>query len=147
MNIEREEVEKIVRQILTEKLGTYKTSTADGLMMVDIPDLEVSEQDRMDTGNANDHVYTKDFFDLKQNPRLGAGLMVMKASTFDWQLNYDEFDYVISGTLSVIGSQGTVTAESGQSILIPKGSKIKFSAPTEARFIYITYPADWANQS
>ena len=57
MNIEREEVEKIVRQILTEKLGTYKTSTADGLMMVDIPDLEVSEQDRMDTGNANDRVY------------------------------------------------------------------------------------------
>lgn len=147
MDFDREEIEKIVRQILTEKLGTYNTSTADGLMMVDIPNLEVSEQDRMDTGNVNDHVYTKDFFDLKQSPRLGAGLMLMKSSTFDWQLNYDEFDYVIAGELSVIGSKGTVTAEPGQSILIPKGSKIKFSAPNEARFIYITYPADWANQS
>lgn len=147
MNIDREQVEAIIRKIVLEKLGTNKTTTPDGLISIDLPNWSVSETDRMDTGNPSDQVYTKDFFDLNESPRLGAGLMTMKESTFDWTLNYDEVDYVVSGELSVIGKNGTATAGPGQIILIPKGSQIKFSAPKEARFIYITYPADWANQA
>lgn len=147
MNIDREQIEALVRQIVTEKLSIKKTLTPDGLVSIDLPAWNVSEDDRMDTGNTSDQVYTKDFFDLTESPRLGAGLMVMKDSTFDWTLNYDEVDYVIDGTLKVIGQNGTASANAGQLILIPKGSKIKFSAETSARFIYITYPADWANQA
>ncbi|MFC6290740.1 cupin domain-containing protein [Levilactobacillus angrenensis] len=147
MNIDRAQIEEIVRKIVTEKLSVKKTITPDGLVAIDLPAWDVSEDDRMDTGNPTDQVYTKDFFDLKESPRLGAGLMVMKNSTFDWTLNYDEVDYVIDGTLSVIGKNGTATANAGQIILIPKGSKIKFSVPDAARFIYITYPADWENQA
>lgn len=147
MNIDREQIEALVRQIVTEKLSIKKTLTPDGLVSIDLPAWNVSEDDRMDTGNPSDQVYTKDFFDLTESPRLGAGLMVMKDSTFDWTLNYEEVDYVIDGTLKVIGQNGTASANAGQLILIPKGSKIKFSAETSARFIYITYPADWANQA
>lgn len=147
MNIDRAQIEEIVRKIVTEKLSVKKTITPDGLVAIDLPAWDVSEDDRMDTGNPTDQVYTKDFFDLKESPRLGAGLMVMKNSTFDWTLNYDEVDYVIDGTLSVIGKNGTATANAGQIILIPKGSKIKFSVTDAARFIYITYPADWENQA
>lgn len=147
MNIDREQIEALVRQIVTEKLSIKKTLTPDGLVSIDLPAWNVSEDDRMDTGNPSDQVYTKDFFDLTESPRLGAGLMVMKDSTFDWTLNYDEVDYVIDGTLKVIGQNGTASANAGQLILILKGSKIKFSAETSARFIYITYPADWANQA
>lgn len=147
MNIDRAQIEAIVRKIVTEKLSVKKTITPDGLVSIDLPAWDVSEDDRMDTGNPTDQVYTKDFFDLEESPRLGAGLMVMKNSTFDWTLNYDEVDYVIDGTLKVIGKNGTATANAGQIILIPKGSKIKFSVEDAARFIYITYPADWANQA
>ncbi|KRL56105.1 cupin domain-containing protein [Furfurilactobacillus rossiae] len=146
MNIDRMEIEKVVRQVLAQQIGEQKTTSPDGLIMVDIPSWEVSEDDRMDTGNPRDRVYTKDFFDLDESGRLGAGLMTMKESTFDWTLHYDEVDYVIEGSLSVIGSRGKVTATPGQLILIPKESKIKFSAPQSARFIYITYPADWESQ-
>lgn len=146
MNIDRKQIEALVQQIVLEKLSQKKKVTADGLITIDLPEWNVDESDRMDTGNPNDQVYTKDFFDLKESPRLGAGLMTMKKSTFDWTLNYDEVDYVISGELSVIGRNGTATAHAGQMILIPKGSQIKFSAPEESRFIYITYPADWENQ-
>ncbi|MBV0929586.1 ethanolamine utilization protein EutQ [Lentilactobacillus sp. IMAU92037] len=146
MNIDRKQIEALVQQIVLEKLSSKKKVTADGLITIDLPEWNVDESDRMDTGNPNDQVYTKDFFDLKESPRLGAGLMMMKESTFDWTLNYDEVDYVISGELSVIGRNGTATAGAGQMILIPKGSQIKFSAPKESRFIYITYPADWEDQ-
>jgi len=147
MNIDRAQIEEIVRKIVTEKLSVKKSITPDGLVSIDLPAWDVSEDDRMDTGNPTDQVYTKDFFDLKESPRLGAGLMVMDHSTFDWTLNYDEVDYVIDGTLKVIGKNGIATANAGQIILIPKGSKIKFSVEDKARFIYITYPADWANQA
>lgn len=147
MNIDREKIEEIVRRVLAEKLNVNGNATPDGLITVDTPNWRVTEENRMDTGNPSDQVYTKDFFTLEESPRLGCGLMVMKHTTFDWKLNYDEIDYVISGSLSVIGKNGTATANAGQMILIPKGSQIQFSAPDEARFIYTTYPADWAGQA
>src|SRR5699024_8020349 len=98
---------------------------------------------RLDTGDPQDIVYTKDLFSLAESPRLGCGLMVMKDTTFDWELGYDEIDYVISGQLSVIIDGRKVTANAGESLLIPAGSKIQFSVNGDARFVYVTYPADW----
>ena len=77
--------------------------------------------------------------------RLGCGIMEMEKTTFDWTLDYDEIDYVIEGSLTIIKDKMQVTAGPGEIILIPKGSKIQFSVPQSARFIYVTYPADWAN--
>ena len=76
---------------------------------------------------------------------MGCGIMEMSKTTFDWTLSYDEVDYVIEGTLSIIIDGDRVTANKGELILIPKGSKIKFSVDDYARFIYVTYPADWQN--
>ncbi|MCG4734831.1 cupin domain-containing protein, partial [Casaltella massiliensis] len=70
-----------------------------------------------------------------------------KETTFDWTLNYDEVDYVIEGTLDIIINGKTVSASAGELILIPKGSSIQFSVKDYARFIYVTYPADWASQN
>ena len=72
--------------------------------------------------------------------------MEMDRTTFDWTLNYDEIDYVIEGNLTIITGEGQVSAGPGELILIPKGSRIQFSVPEKARFIYVTYPADWENQ-
>ena len=70
----------------------------------------------------------------------------MTNSTFDWTLNYDEIDYVIEGQLDIIYKDKKFSASKGEIILIPKGSKISFSVGGYARFMYVTYPADWENQ-
>lgn len=107
--------------------------------------LSLEERDRLNTGNPADQVYTRDLFTLGESPRLGAGLMEMRRTTFPWKLNYDEIDYIIEGSLTVEHGGRSVTAGPGQTILIPKGSKIHFSAPEYAKFLYVTYPADWQN--
>lgn len=146
------EIEAMIRQILLEKLGSCsnidinREITKSGVISVKIPNIKVSEKDRMDTGRPSDVVYTKDVFSIEESRRLGCGIMEMKQTTFPWTLNYDEIDYVIEGSLSIKVNQEMVTANQGELILIPKGSSIEFSVPDYARFIYITYPADWANQ-
>ena len=138
MNIEKTELEKMVRQIVNEMTCNC------GVKSVKIPQIPVREEDRLDTGNPNDKVYTRDVFSIEESPRLGCGIMEMTDTTFDWTLNYDEIDYVIDGTLSIICNGRVTTAKKGEIILIPKNSKIQFSVEGFARFLYVTYPANWA---
>lgn len=146
-NMTRDMIENLVRQIVTEKLIGTKQVSASGVGVVKLPQIDVTEADRLDTGNPNDKVYTKDLFSLEESPRLGCGLMVMEDTTFNWTLNYDEIDYVISGELSIIINGETITAGPGEILLIPKGSSIQFSVKGKARFVYVTYPADWQSQA
>lgn len=154
-NIDKSLLEKLVRQIIEEKLSGASNDAVDfirnkdasGVISVKLPTVRVDESNRLDTGNSNDIVYTKDLFTLEESRRLGCGVMEMKETTFDWTLNYDEIDYVIEGHLDIVVDGRLVSADAGELILIPKGSKIKFSVPNYARFIYVTYPADWASQN
>lgn len=153
-NIDRALLEKLVRQIIEEKINGVKDSVdfvrhkdVSGITSVKLPTVRVDESNRLDTGNPSDIVYTKDIFSLEESPRLGCGMMEMKETTFDWTLNYDEIDYVIEGHLDIIIDGRKISADAGEIILIPKGSSIKFSVPDYARFLYVTYPADWANQN
>lgn len=150
MDIGRETLEAIIEQVLIEKLAQLDLEGKEycgKVIKVAVPKVHVGEEDRMDTGNPAHKVYTHDVFPLKESPRLGCGVMEMEGTTFDWTLNYDEIDYVIEGKLTVYNREGgSVTAGPGEIILIPKGSSIQFSVPEKARFLYITYPADWAGQ-
>ena len=137
--MERNQLETIIRQVLLEHLGG-------GVQAVKVPALTVTEDHRMNTGNPGDKVYTRDLFTLEQSPRLGVGIMEMTDTTFPWTLNYDEMDYVISGTLEVRCNGRTVSAGPGELIYIPRGSAIQFSVTGHARFLYFVYPADWQKQ-
>ena len=139
MNIEKTELENLVRKIVGEKLNVS------GVKSVNLTEVSVREEDKLDTGNPLHKVYTRDVFTLEESPRLGCGIMEMTDTTFDWTLQYDEIDYVIEGTLSINCNGTTTTAHAGELILIPKGSKIQFSVTGFSRFLYVTYPADWAN--
>ncbi len=153
MDIEKSTLETLIRQIILEKLGNMSSDagvrqvTKSGVIAVKVPTVKVDESNRLDTGKPSDVVYTKDVFTLQESPRLGCGVMEMKSTTFDWHLNYDEIDYVIEGSLSIIINGEVATANAGELVLIPKGSSIQFSVPNYARFIYVTYPADWAGQA
>ncbi len=149
MNIDRSEIEKLVRSIIMEEYSNKLNDSLkrhvdpSGVMSISLPLFSVSEEDRLDTGNPNHKVYTKDLVSLTESPRLGCGLMVMENTTFDWTLGYDEIDYIIEGALTIIIDGRRITANSGELILIPSGSSIQFSVEGKARFIYVTYPADW----
>ncbi|EQK42269.1 MULTISPECIES: cupin domain-containing protein [Paraclostridium] len=153
-NLDKSMLEQLVRQIIQEKINGSENSVdflrdkdESGVISIKLPTVKVDESNRLDTGNPSDVVYTKDLFTLEESPRLGCGIMEMKETTFDWTLNYDEVDYVIEGTLDIIINGKTVSASAGELILIPKGSSIQFSVKDYARFIYVTYPADWASQN
>ena len=105
--------------------------------------VQLGDQDLLQTGDVKDRAYTRDLFSLSESPRLGCGVMEIRQSEFPWTMQYDEIDYVISGTLSVHLDSHVITAAPGEVILIPKGSKIRFAAKDCARFLYVTYPADW----
>ena len=106
-------------------------------------DVSMSDKDRLDTGDSDNKVWTHDLFSATESPRLGCGVMEMEKTTFPWTLQYDEIDFVLSGQLTIYYENHAVTANPGEVILIPRGSRICFSAPDHARFLYFTHPADW----
>ena len=136
--VDKSLIEKIIRKVLEEQ-------NAPAVLSFSPLNETISEQHRLDTGNPAHKVYTKDMLSLAQSPDLGFGVMEMEKTTFDWTLNYAEIDVVLEGTLSVIQGGVTKTANKNEVLFIPKGSKIQFSAPEYAKFVYITYPADWQN--
>lgn len=136
-------LEALVRQIVMEKLGQASDCPVKKLS---VPNMNVTEEHRMDTGNPRDRVWTRDLLTLEESPRLGCGLMVMERTTFPWTLNYDELDYVISGRLNILVGGQKVSAGPGEVIYIPKGSSIRFSVEEKARFLYFVYPANWQEQ-
>lgn len=152
-NLDRNSLEALVRKIVTEQFGNGVAKSDNiqrdpsGVASIKLKAVAVDERNRMDTGTKTDIVYTKDLLTVEESPRLGCGLMEMKETTFDWTLTYDEIDYVIEGFLDIVIEGRTVHAEAGEVIFIPKNTKIQFSAPAYARFLYVTYPADWANQA
>ncbi|MBR4030662.1 MAG: DUF861 domain-containing protein [Clostridia bacterium] len=139
MQVDKELIEKIVRQILDEEKSSGK------ILKFNASTVHFSPADRLDTLNPADKVYTKDLMTLEQSPNLGFGLMEMTKSTFPWELNYDEIDIVLEGKLTIICDGESKTAEKGEAIFIKKGSKIEFSVENYAKFYYITYPANWQN--
>lgn len=146
MDYNRTDIESLVRKILLEELagkGSAKRVSKAGVTSISLPSLDVRPEDRLDTGNPDHQVYTRDLLTLEESPRLGLGLMTMDKTTFPWHLDYDEVDYVIEGRLDVISGDEVMSAGPGEIIFIPKGSDIQFSVKDKARFIYVTYPADW----
>ena len=146
MDYNRTDIESLVRKILLEELaskGSAKRVSKAGVTSISLPSLDVRSEDRLDTGNPEHQVYTRDLLTLEESPRLGLGLMTMDKTTFPWHLDYDEVDYVIEGRLDVISGDEVMSAGPGEIIFIPKGSDIQFSVKDKARFIYVTYPADW----
>ena len=123
-----------------KKEEMHKVVDKSGVLMVE---MSTVKPEPFDTGKAGDRVFLKDIVTLEESPRLGAGLMEMFETTFDWTLHYDEFDYIIDGELTIIVDGNKITGKKGDVIHIPKDTPIQFSVPEYAKFMYFTYPADW----
>lgn len=90
-----------------------------------------------------DGVALKDIVTLEEAPRMGAGVMELDNTAFEWTLTYDEFDFVIEGTLEIEIDGRIVTGNAGDIIYIPKNSHIHFQSKGFARYAYFVYPANW----
>lgn len=90
-----------------------------------------------------DGVSLKDLVTLEEAPRMGAGVMELDHTSFEWTLTYDEYDMVIEGELEIEIDGRIVRGGPGDIIYIPKGSHIHFQTPTFTRYAYFVYPANW----
>lgn len=140
---------KIIHQVVAElpqlQIGRFDKSVDSDSGVISVRTPEVKPKP-FATGKDGDEVYLTDLFSLEESPRLGCGVMEMNASCFDWVLNYDEIDYVIEGRLEIIVNGKKIVGEAGDTVLIPKNTAIQFSVPDFARFLYVTYPANWEEQ-
>lgn len=89
------------------------------------------------------NVRLKDVITSQDGAPMAAGYMAMERGEFPWTLTYSEIDIVLEGELVITRGSEVVCGKPGDCIFIPKGSKISFGTPTFARFVYVTYPADW----
>ncbi|WP_142414323.1 ethanolamine utilization protein [Hathewaya massiliensis] len=152
-NIDAKVIEEIVRKIITEQVSGATSSCPacdfekhvdkSGILSVK---LDTVKPEKFDTGKEGDKVLLKDVVTLEESPRLGCGLMEMEETSFAWTLKYDEVDYIIDGTLEIDIDGRKVVANKGEIIFIPANSSIHFTVPKYARFMYVTYPANWAEQ-
>lgn len=147
MELDKKMLEGIIREVIREELGgtaaPKRQMDLSGVIGIDPVGLEL---EKFPFPIESDRVWLLDVLSLEESPRMGCGIMELDKTSFEWTLTYDEVDYVIEGTLEIIIDGRKVTATAGQIIFIPKNTKISFSTPDKTRFMYVCYPADWANQ-
>jgi ethanolamine utilization protein EutQ len=144
----RELVRSVVAKILAAEEGGINKDSEPKSGVASVKMISGIKMDPFpfDIGPAGKGVFLKDIFTLGESPRLGIGVMEMKAASFPWTLRYDEVDYILEGTLDIRINGKVVSGSAGDIVFIPKDSSIEFSAPEYAKFFYVTYPADWSNQ-
>lgn len=97
-----------------------------------------------DTGNPDNKVFYQELIS-KDDSKMSAGFLTIEKSSFEWELCYEELDYVVEGTLTVTINGKTFTAYPGDVLFVPSGSKVIWGSPDKAKIFYATYPANWAD--
>lgn len=124
---------------ITEPNGTVKHKDPSGIMSINFQNTE------LEPFNAPG-VTLQDLTTFEESPAMGPGIMEIDHSELEWTLTYDEYDYVISGELTIEIDGRHVVGKAGDMILIPKNSHIHFqSLNQKTRYAYWCYPANWAD--
>ncbi len=149
MNISEELIKEIVAKVCANMdcgdVPFDRCKLANGMMGIKTATVKC-EDFPFDIGDANAGTKLLDVVTLEESPNMGVGIMEMDHAEFPWTLNYDEVEYIIDGEIHLKSAEGTVVAKAGDITYIPNGTSIHFCAPDHVRFLYVSYPADWANQ-
>lgn len=105
---------------------------------------ESVKYDYFDTGDSGVKAYFQELVS-KEDSKMSAGFLMIEESSFDWELTYEEIDYVIEGTLCITINGKKYTAHKGDVLFVPAGSKVVWESPDKAKIFYATYPANWAD--
>ncbi len=142
MNYSEETLRPIITQILRELEGQRgegfeKERDPSGILRVATATVATEPfEGRRD-------VRVRDVTTLAEAPNMAAGVMEVEGTRFPWTLSYDEYDLVLSGTLEIEVEGRVYTGRPGDLFYLPKGSSIAFRSPDKARYVYVTYPANW----
>ena len=112
----------------------------DGIVLVRGSAVQLGEFD----GAPGKNIGLTDVIGAQDNSNMGVGYMGWENAFFPWTLCYDEVNVVLEGEFHVKTASGTTVGQPGDVIFIPKGSTVEFGTPTHVRYVYITYPAEWA---
>ena len=96
--INEEVVREIVKKVLNEMLvseGFVKERDSSGILRIK------TDTVKCEPFSDTPGVYLKDIVSLEEAPRMGAGIMELDHTSFEWTLTYDEYDMVISGVLEI----------------------------------------------
>jgi ethanolamine utilization protein EutQ len=145
MNISEEIIREIVEKVIRESFGI---TNADDFDKVKDPSgiIRIKTETVKTDPFEQPGVSLKDIVTLEEAPRMGAGIMELDSTSFEWTLSYDEYDMVIEGVLEIEINGRIITGYPGDIIYIPKNSHIHFQTPSKARFAYFVYPANWQQQ-
>ena len=133
----KEIVEKVLTELACKKEDFIKQKDESGILMVKTNTV------KCEPFAGEKGVALKDIVTLEEAPHMGAGIMELDHTSFEWTLTYDEYDMVIDGILEIEIDGRVITGHTGDIIYIPAGSHIHFQTPETARYAYFTYPADW----
>lgn len=146
MNISEELIKQIVENVIKESLldksqkSEEKEKDESGIILIK------SDKVKCEPFSDTPGVTLKDVVTLEEAPRMGAGIMELDHTSFEWTLTYDEYDMVIDGELEIEIDGRVITGHPNDIIYIPKGSHIHFQTSSTARYAYFVYPADWQSQ-
>lgn len=132
----REIVERTLREIGTEKMEKHVDPS--GIMSIKVSTV------KCEPFAGAKGVGLKDATTLEEAPRMGAGVMELDHGELEWTLTYDEYDYVIEGTLQIEIDGRIIEGKAGDIIYIPRNSHIRFKTPDFTRYAYFVYPANWS---
>lgn len=142
--MEKQELEKLIEQVVRQVLSESESRKPDFEKETDISGiLRVKTSTVRCEPFEQPGVYLKDITTLDEAPRMGAGVMELDHTSFEWTLTYDEYDFVIEGELDIEIDGRVIHGKAGDIIYIPKGSHIHFQSPSKARYAYFVYPANW----
>lgn len=141
MQQQEELIREIVSRVLAQASGglNKQRDASSGAMLIHTEGLKTEPFE------GREDVRLLDLATIEESPRMGAGLMeLLDKADFEWTLTYDEYDYVMEGTLEIVLDSGTVlTGKPGDVIYIPKNTHIHFRTPDCTRYVYFVYPANW----
>ncbi len=139
-------LEQLVRKAMQEleagaPAGSCQRQLADnGVVLVRGNSVQMGRFD----GAPGKNIGLTDVINSADQARMSAGYMSWENAFFPWTLKYDEIDIVLEGELHIRADGKTYVGKPGDVFFIPDGASIEFGTPGSVRFVYVTYPADWA---
>jgi len=74
--------------------------------------------------------------------RLGAGIGVFQDCAMEWTVSYDEVLFILEGEFRLKTHEGTFHAGPGDTLWIPEGTWMVYTADAPVTFFYAVAPAD-----
>ena len=139
-------IEQLVRKALQDMEATDPASSCqrqvadNGVVLVRGNSVEMGRFD----GAPDHNIGLADVITGADKSRMSAGYMSWEDAFFPWTLTYDEIDVVLEGELHIRAGGKTYIGKPGDVFFIPSGASIEFGTPSSVRFVYVTYPANWA---